>query len=179
MPDTEINPFAAPTAELVRESSTNDQRQGITGPSGIGGWLIIPMIGLIGSLIILVRQILNYIPIFKSNTWAKITVYPMWGPLILAEFIFNILLFCFCIFLLIIFFKKSSKFPFLYTVRLVIAPIFIIFDLVIAHQIPAIPKNSISATTNELIKGIIAAAIWIPYFKVSNRVKNTFRCSAT
>ena len=51
---------------------------------------------------------------------------------------------------------------------------FVVIDFFVADLIPAVAAEPDPESTKELIRTIIGAAIWIPYFLKSDHVKNTF-----
>ena len=116
------------------------------GPEGIGGWLILPAIGLVLSPI----RLLFYLCLAMS----------MYGPTLLGvgTILIDLAFMCYIIFVAIIFFLKKRWTPAAVVLLLIV-------NLVI------------SLSTGEIAimaRATVVGAVWIPYFMVSKRVKNTF-----
>lgn len=161
------------------ETTTNELR--IKEPSGIGGWLIIPAIGLFVRPVQLMSTISNdFMPIFKEGYWSLLTTpgtelyHPLWAPLLFYEIAGNIFFIIFDIVLIFLFFRKFYLVPILFVTIMLLSLLFIISDFFLANLIPAIAAESNPELIKELIKATVGALIWIPYFLVSKRVKNTF-----
>jgi Protein of unknown function (DUF2569) len=151
-------------------------------PKGIGGWLLLPALGLIITPFRVGFQFYrDLLPALAPETWNALTIsssaayHPLWGPLIIFEVIGNLTLFIYAILLLWFFFNKSQRVPKLYIIWLVLVAAIQIIDFLLANQIPAVASQpSDPESVKEVARSIVAAAIWIPYFLKSKRVKNTF-----
>jgi len=150
-------------------------------PKGLGGWLIIPAIGLFLYPIRMAFILINdFLPIFREGYWEVLTTpgseayHHLWAPLLIFEMVGNTFFIIFNIVLIFLFFTKSYRFPTLFIVFLAISLLFVAGDFFFADLIPAVAAESDPASVKELTRSIIAAIIWIPYFLVSRRVKNTF-----
>ena len=136
------------------------------GTSGIGGWLILPAIGLVLGLIVSVYNFVSAFTIFDEITGANNR-----AMLVIGTF-YQTLMIPFLVAVAVCFFRKHSK-----TKRMIIY--YIIFNLIWTGQLVAmsIALNA-DPFTLVYVKGFIrlflAAAIWIPYFCLSKRVKATF-----
>ncbi|MDH5682562.1 MAG: DUF2569 family protein, partial [Spirochaetota bacterium] len=85
-------------------------------PSGLGGWLILPIIGLFlapfrtGHFIITTLA-----PIFRASEWSSLTTpgnpkyYYLWAPLIIFELLGNIIIIFFAVTLIFFMFTKSHR----------------------------------------------------------------------
>jgi hypothetical protein len=152
------------------------------GPVGIAGWLLLPALGLIASPLMMAFGFYNdVLPALTPEVWnaltdAHSTAYnPMWGPLIVYEVLVNIALFIFTLWLLWIFFSKSTRAPKLIVIWLAAIAGTQIVDYLLSSQIPAMAeKPPDAAGVSALVRSLVGAAIWIPYFRMSKRVKNTF-----
>ena len=157
-----------------------------TGPVGLGGWLILPIIGLfITPLFVGATVVNNVLPSFKPEVWSVLTTpgteayHPLWAPLIIFETIANVILIIGAIVLLVLLFQKKKIFPklmiglYLFNV-LVVGVDFLALASFITETFPEIAKEVTADATRNLTSGVVAAAIWVPYFFVSERVKNTF-----
>jgi hypothetical protein len=148
-------------------------------PAGIGGWLLLPLIGLIISPIRVGILLASYVRLFAPQTWATLTTPgsaaydPWWAPLLIFEVAANIVIIAFSLFLLWLFFRKSSRLPGLFVIWLLVVLGIEIVDVALASQLPA-AADGIGDAVKELGRAAVGAAIWIPYFRKSVRVKNTF-----
>jgi Protein of unknown function (DUF2569) len=100
---------------------------------------------------------------------------PMWVPTIFFEAASGILLFIFTLWLgYLFFFRKSARVPRLFIAWLACHLIVRIIDRVLTNSIPLVAGQSDHEVVSGLGRSIMNAAIWIPYFIWSIRVKNTF-----
>lgn len=150
-------------------------------PSGLGGWLIFPMLGLIISpFIIGAMLVTTFIPIFSEGYWSILTnpeseaYHVLWAPLLAFEIIGNLVFLVAPVILLVLFFQKHYRFPILIIIYLATNLVFIGIDFVAVHLFLGTADGSDPESIKELIKTLIGAVVWIPYFKNSIRVKNTF-----
>jgi len=150
-------------------------------PKGLGGWLILPAIGLFYLPVrLLISLNKDFLPIFAKGYWEILTTpgseayHHLWAPLIIFEISSNILFILFDVFLIFLFFTKSYRFPLLYIIFLVSNLLFVVGDFFFADFSPIIAAESDPDSLMEVARTIVAAMIWIPYFLVSKRVKNTF-----
>jgi hypothetical protein len=155
--------------------------EGTKSYEGIRGWLILGLIGLfISPIRISISVFRDLIPIFTERHWNVLTTpgsgayHPLWAPLIITECVGNAVFIIFSIVLLVFFFRKSKLLPNLIISYLILNLLFVAGDFFIADMIPAVAKQSNLQAAEELARAIIGAVIWVPYFFVSKRVKQTF-----
>jgi len=133
---------------------------------GIGGWLILPAIWFVLGPII---EVVNLIVAFEMYSDVARAGY---GGIFRLEFFWSLVLLVFEIYAAILFFGKKSNAPsaiiMLIIVTLVASSVFFVNGLAAGTDVFAIE------TGKQLVRNIIRAAIWIPYFKVSKRVQATF-----
>ena len=148
---------------------------------GIGGWLILPVIGIVFTPVRLGYIIYTtFIPIFLNNTWEILTTpgtaayHNLWAPLLIFEITGNICLIILPIILLILIFKRHHKVPGLFIIFYGAGLAFLIVDLYLSSLIPFVAAQNNSESWKEVMRSLIVAAIWIPYFLNSKRVRNTF-----
>lgn len=151
-------------------------------PRGLGGWLILPAIGLvITPLSILLTLINDYLPIFQQGYWQVLTTpgtsayHPLWAPILTFEVAGNLVLLAFDVVLIYLFFTKSYRLPGLFIAYLVSRLIFAVADFFLAGLIPAIADQ---LDPMSMVQAVAVTAVWIPYFLLSKRVKSTFVAGA-
>jgi hypothetical protein len=84
-------------------------------------------------------------------------------------------LFCFTLWLLVLFFKKSKKFPKLAIIWLLAIGVVQIIDFLLIQQIPSVASQPAGMDAIKYMgRSIVGIIIWVPYFLRSQRVKNTF-----
>jgi hypothetical protein len=156
--------------------------QPVVGPVGIGGWMILPVIGLILTPFMVGYTLWsNFLPVLEPETWAYLTTpdsegyHALWTPLILYELIGNAVIGISAIVLLILMFKHHPALPACMVIYYVAALVFVVVDEIASTYIPAIGAQTDAASYRELGRSVRDVAIWVPYFLKSKRVKNTFR----
>lgn len=148
--------------------------------SGLGGWLVLVQIGLYATMLILIFQVMSSATIFGDGTWELLTskgsimYHALWQPLILFEVIYNVLLFAFCIFLLVCLYSKKKILPRLMIIYFGINLLVVVVDYALLMQIPFARELDDASSIKEIIRAAGTCLIWIPYFIRSVRVKNTF-----
>lgn len=173
------NPYQPPVAS-VTPAPAADSITPNNGPSGLGGWLILVMIGMILTPIRLGTFIATtLVPLYRNGTWEILTspgsesYHPLWAPLLIFEFVVNLVFILACMALLGLFFTKSRRFPRMFIIFIAANLIFLVVDYVLGGQIPAVAAEGPVGAV-EIVRTLIAALIWVPYMLVSKRVKNTF-----
>ena len=150
-------------------------------PKGIGGWLILVVIGLLISPIRISHFMLtNHWPIFRDGAWPVLTTpgteayHALWAPLIVFEIVGNLGSIALALVTLWFLVRKSRRTPILAIGWLIWTTAFVVVDFFAADLIPAVAAQSDPDSVKELVRSIFGAAIWVPYFLVSKRVKATF-----
>lgn len=146
----------------------------------IGGWLILPAIGLVLTPLVVLVQILGENPM-NQNTWsalyqlnsdASIALPVLYG----AEQLYNYLFLIFSILLIVLFFKKRTSLPKLMIIFYAVSVVIPILDHILMEVLAPnlLSEADARASYAEMSKNFVRSAIWIPYFLLSDRVKHTF-----
>jgi Protein of unknown function (DUF2569) len=151
------------------------------GPSGIGGWLILPTIGLfVFPLRVGVVLAGDYWPLFERGVWSSLTTpgsalyHPLWAPLLLYEVFCNVVFIVFDGALLVLLFKRARRFPAAFIAFALLNFFFVVSDAVAGWQIPAVAARGPEGFAIEIGRSLAVVAIWVPYMLRSKRVRNTF-----
>lgn len=152
-----------------------------TEPSGISGWLLLPAFAMIISPLRIAYEFhQSFFPLLKPAVWLSLlstrsTVYnPPLAVLLSWEIVANVILFICTIWLAIMFFKKHKSVPKFYIAWLLASCALQITDLFFGSLIPMVAAQQNGSAIGDLMKSVVATAIWVPYFLKSKRVKNTF-----
>jgi hypothetical protein len=140
----------------------------LNAPSGIGGWLILPAIGLILSPLMMVLTIQQNLSLL-NQTEAIQRVYPGLHAAIVGETLITAALLGFSIYVAVIFFKTKRELPKMITILLIANLVLMAID---AFWVSSIIGKATGV--REVVRAVIAACVWIPYFNSSQRVKATF-----
>jgi hypothetical protein len=169
------NPYAPPQAPVAAALPP------VEGPKGIGGWLLLPVIGLfIFPIRCLVSLATDYLPIFTTGAWAVLTTpgsqryHALWAPTLVGEIAFNVLFLAMDIWLLVLLFSKSWRFPKVFIGFAFLNLAFIVLDSIAGNQIPAVAEAPGNDTAREIGRAFVMVLVWVPYMLKSKRVKNTF-----
>lgn len=147
------------------------------GPVGIGGWLILPIIGLMVTPLRGVFHIASYAELFQSRQLLTDGQFAF----IALEFLGNlVILLVLPIILLVLLFRKSASFARVFVAWAAGGLAFIVLDVIAAKILfgDVLAANNQTLldveTIGELARSAITAAVWIPYMRLSRRVTNTF-----
>ena len=149
---------------------------------GIGGWLLLVVLGLIVSPIRIAMMLSeNHFTILTDGTWEVLTspesdsYSSMWAPLLAFEIAGNALIILLGLVTLCFLVMKSKHTPKLAIAWLLSGLVFIAADFMLAQQIPLIAGQPADVESiRELVRSVLGAAIWVPYFVFSKRVQATF-----
>ena len=142
----------------------------------IGGWLVLPAIGISLTPIIMFISLYKN-GYFNSEIWGGLlnpetSNYSLTHSLIFfGEFTFNILFIIFALLASILFLFRRSSTPQVMIAFYVSNSVFIILDSILTSTLNI---SSETAFDQEIFKAIIRMGIWVPYFMKSPRVKETF-----
>ena len=143
---------------------------GAESPSGIRGWLILPLVNLVVALILSAFSLLVIVATAAGAMDSRAhSMRLLWfeglgtAALLVSE-----------VFLLYLFLKKRSIVPMLMMIWLLASAVFMFADVVLASTIPGVETAALASMRRHLIRGVFACVIWIPYFLRSDRVAATF-----
>jgi len=145
-------------------------------PRGIGGWLILPALGLVISpLWIAYVLVTRHLPLFLDGRWARLatvgthTYHPLLACEVVFEVVGNLTGLTLATVTLVFFLKRSRRAPMLMVALLSWGVVFSVTNHFFVNALSAG-----SPSWADAFRPIVAAAIWIPYFLESRRVKATF-----
>jgi len=143
-------------------TSSGDRR---TVPAGIGGWLVLPAIGLIVGPLVTAWFIFVDFKLIDSPTASEPGIYNM----LVGEILLNSGVLLFQGYVAIVFFRRKRAAPKLMIALYLLGIIVTIVDcLMVASALEQTPNVA------DAVRPAVQAAIWIPYFLLSRRVKATF-----
>ena len=148
---------------------------------GLGGWLILVGLGVvIGPFRLAYESGPMFYSIFTDGSFEYLTTpgteayHQLWGPLLIFEAIYNLLMVLACLYLIYLFFSKHYLFPKTYIAIVLISAVFIPLDAWLGSFVITDEPMFDPATTKEFARTIFTAVIWVPYMLLSERVKATF-----
>lgn len=159
--NAQITTIDVPTTEQPRAEEKK--------PVGFRGWLLLPLFSVTLAPLALAATS-TYIWIAMADKWA-----PMWqqsAPRVVVsagELVVNLALMFFAFVVASHFWRKTKRAPKLYTVFMLTSLAALATDYIAGTALHLDPDNG-----KLLIKQGVACLIWIPYMRVSERVKNTF-----
>jgi hypothetical protein len=145
---------------------------------GIGGWLLLPTLGLAFRPLMYGKNLSNLTGIMDIDRWSQLTIYgghaynALWAPLLLLQLINNSGQFVFSLLLLLLLLKRRSSFPRIVVWALLSGVAVHLVIMSLERLIPTAkinPQASIQDVTN-----LISTVFWSAYLLRSQRVKATF-----
>ena len=148
---------------------------------GLHGWLIVLGIMISISLISATIQVVSDMPhILAGKVWADLTTAgrpaydPNWRWLLSLDWGGNMVAVVLLPAALALFLQQKKAFPAVMIGTLILFAVFAGLRVLLVGQIPSLQFHSPSATLLPVLLRMGQAAVWIPYLRVSRRVKSTF-----
>ncbi len=147
------------------------------GPTGVGGWLILPVVGLMLTMVKGLMLLFSGFPAGEATAGLSDGQKAVLVAEIAGNAILGLLL---PLVLLILLQQRKRAFPRLYVLWACLAMAFLAADLVAARALfgDAFGEGRAPFFDGETIRVIVGTAvaglIWAPYMLVSRRVRNTF-----
>lgn len=127
----------------------------------------------------------DLLPILLSETWAAWTsrespeYLEYWGAYVLVSVLVNLLLASSAVALLVLFLARKRALPRFISIFYAFAFLTTVFDALsinyFANQLADfLEENAIFSANLTVLRNFLVAVVWISYFRVSKRVKNTF-----
>lgn len=139
----------------------------------IGGWLILVALGLAGTILITASNLISskYFSLHTWNLYHGTRHLLNFRLLIVVEAMGNLILMAYALFCLVLLLNKRDILPISITGYFAFGFVFFLIDYILAASISS---KLAGVALNPLVRSVIVAAIWIPYFKRSSRVQETF-----
>jgi transglutaminase-like putative cysteine protease len=147
----------------------------VTEPIQIRGWLILPAVGLVLTPLWYLADFADVGVYFDAESFSATGF--SFAALLVFELIFNIVTVVFWGLVTWTFFQRRTSAPVFYMAYLAIIVVWLVIDTILANQL--LPKElradpEYEEAFGEIVRSILAAVIWIPYFRASKRVARTF-----
>lgn len=146
------------------------------GPSGLGGWLVLVALGVLIRPLNQIYYFCRSAPVlFNQRQWVNVTTpdlpdyHVLAVPLLALETAGQMLILVFNFLVVLLLFQKRRQFPPVIIGFFVFVLVYSFLDSWLASQISWAAKN-----TKLFAQAIVVCLIWIPYFCLSKRVRNTF-----
>ncbi len=174
--DCFARPPSVPSPPRPRSSIYERSRRQPPGPSGIGGWLVLPAIGLVIAPVRIVVGIVQAVSSF--DTWQFRTVesrFPQLATAVRLEVWLDALGLVFIAVAAIAFFGKKPAAPKLMVALLLYNVLkSLVLTLIVGPAMKDLPTEATAPLLTALVGTLVGALVWIPYFLTSRRVKATF-----
>lgn len=151
------------------------------GPSGIGGWLVLPLIGLVLTIALTLFNLWQAYQAFTPSAFDAIvnaTEPPLTTlrDIVLLSFGGGTILLATATTSLVLFLGRKRQLPAMIIVHLLTSIAVSLAEFYASQQLLEFDASlaDVVDSFKQLVRSLIAACLWIPYFVISRRVKNTF-----
>lgn len=148
--------------------------------SGIGGWLILPLLGALSSPFIFGYQLIDGGSLFLADRWWVLTspqsesFHVLWAPAMYFSYFNNALLMVLSLLLVVLFFKRRSSLPRVYIALMFVNLLVVMIDSTLLLYIQPDSYLSPLAAYSSSMSQLFNLMLWGTYFSRSDRVDATF-----
>ncbi|WP_374674961.1 DUF3857 domain-containing protein [Ideonella sp.] len=150
-------------------------------PEGIGGWLLLPALGLPASVLIHGKNFAESLAAYSPATWASLTTpdhpayHPAYQPILLAELGVHSIAIIGAVLVTVLFYQRRSSLPRLYSAYAATVIVLSLLDMAAAQVLPATGGDAESTKAGSTaLRDVLLTAVWIAYMQRSTRVARTF-----
>lgn len=145
------------------------------GPVGLGGWLILPILGLIATPIIMALSVKDYLDLWNVRAFFTNFQVAFLTVELIANIVVNVAAPLLLLWLLS---KKLEIFPGLYIIWICALPVFLLLDslasLWVLGDLISVEDAFDRDTKKSIAQSVGQAILWTLYMNRSRRVANTF-----
>jgi len=152
----------------------HDSMPAVDGPVGIGGWLILPAIGMIFSPILIALGVFALLLIARKVESSEVIGAAGHASSLRMLAGIHGLYLLYILYTAVAFFSTKRSAPALTIGAYLISAVLAVVALLMTRSIPQSPAAPPGKEWLDLAKPVAIALVWVPYFLVSRRVKNTF-----
>ena len=153
---------------------------GAVAEARVGGWLWLPVLGLIATPFKVGKGMLESAPAMTVQGWTLLsqpgsaTYHPLLAPILLFELALNLAIAAGALLMLWLMAKRRSSLPRLYIGLWLLMFTALLCDAIAYNTIPSLQGQWTDKEIFESVRSAIFGAIWITYFLRSDRVRRTF-----
>ena len=151
----------------VRESLNEKPIEKWNDLSGIGWWLVLPLLGLLYTVFATLKEI-------KDNFSMRWDILERYVYIFDLSILFNVIIWALAVYSIILFFRKRRNLPKIYIAFLVINLIVTILSAYILESSWLELDETVYNSGQEIGRALFWLIVWWLYMKMSVRVKNTF-----
>jgi len=142
----------------------------------IGGFLVLMAIGLVIAPLVLIHDLLNTIDFYYQKMWLPFLRGEQYGLIVALclRLVHDIISVIFSLLLVLLFFERRSSFPKLIAIFFALNVVVALIDCFIELMYLDVRREQQVGAFLRVLGGLFVGAIWIPYFNVSTRVRETF-----
>ncbi|MDO7907007.1 DUF2569 domain-containing protein [Paenibacillus sp. JX-17] len=165
---------------LSPEPKRSFRYQGLEGPSGLGGWLVLVQISLYLNTLTLLASLVSSVTMMNSDVWVKLTddsssfYHPLWQPFYVFVMVHAVLQLALMIWILVDLYRKKTRTRVLIITFLMLTVLWGLIDTILINQIDLGRAMDDGKSFQYLFRALLYCLVWVPYLLRSKRVRNTF-----
>ncbi len=170
--------YAWGRTDKQRQQAVKDGLSNTQFLNGLSGWLILLAAMLWITLLGAVLQAISDVPqIIRGNLWMEYTTpgrtayHPLWAALLVLDWGSNLFALVLIPVLLSLFFQRKKAFPTFMFWTLLVFVVLVALRFGVADRISFINGDGVAVP---LVMAVLKAVVWIPYLRLSKRVRVTF-----
>ena len=142
----------------------------------IGGFLILMAIGLVITPLRMAYDLMSTIDFYDQKMWLPFWREEQYGLIVALclRLVHDIMSVIFSLLLILLFFERRSSFPKLIVIFLGLNATVAVVDSFIELTYLDSRKEQLSEALVRVLGNLFVGCLWVPYFNVSNRVRETF-----